>query len=253
MKRAYSWISAITFVVLSVAVPGCWDPIGCSIDWDSNAEPWDDELCYQGTMVIHDEDDVERFERYPCVDGGLVVESSDLVTLSLPHLSRVGTYVAVRANPYLIELDLPVLSMVEGNISIREHPSLTSVNLSALDILGSDLVFADNAHLANVSVATLDSVEGSLVVEDNHSMIDLYWLYGLESVRTLRVYDNVSLPDCAVCDLLEQLDEWPDTILVTNNLDDECTPVPAGCEEPDTDTGSDTDTETDTETDTATD
>jgi hypothetical protein len=55
-----------------------------------------------------------------------------------------------------------------------------------------------------------------------------------------------------VCDLLEQLDDPPELVFVTNNLDDECTPVPAGCEEPDTDTGSDTDTETDTATDTDT-
>lgn len=40
---------------------------------------------------------------------------------------------------------------------------------------------------------------------------------------------NAVLPDCEMCDLLDQLATVPSTIDVYDNLDDICTPVPANC------------------------
>jgi hypothetical protein len=45
----------------------------------------------------------------------------------------------------------------------------------------------------------------------------------------LIAWGNDILPDCEVCDLLEQLDSAPDPIDVSDNLDDACTPVPDNC------------------------
>ena len=40
---------------------------------------------------------------------------------------------------------------------------------------------------------------------------------------------NDALPDCEVCDVLDQLTSTPTSTYVGSNLDDTCTPVPAGC------------------------
>ena len=45
----------------------------------------------------------------------------------------------------------------------------------------------------------------------------------------LWIYSNDVLPDCEVCDLLDQLTTTPAPIDVHDNLDDSCTPVPVGC------------------------
>ena len=45
----------------------------------------------------------------------------------------------------------------------------------------------------------------------------------------LWIYSNEVLPDCEVCDLLDQLTTTPAPIDVHDNLDDSCTPVPVGC------------------------
>jgi len=45
----------------------------------------------------------------------------------------------------------------------------------------------------------------------------------------LWVYSNEVLPDCEVCDLLDQITTAPSPIDVDDNFDDTCTPVPAGC------------------------
>jgi len=45
----------------------------------------------------------------------------------------------------------------------------------------------------------------------------------------LNVEFNPLLPDCEVCELLDQLTSGPASITVGDNLDDACTPVPTGC------------------------
>jgi len=45
----------------------------------------------------------------------------------------------------------------------------------------------------------------------------------------LTIHDNYTLPDCEACILLDQLLAAPTAIDVYDNLDDTCTPVPAGC------------------------
>ena len=50
-----------------------------------------------------------------------------------------------------------------------------------------------------------------------------------ERLRTV----SGSLPDCEVCDLLDQITSGPTSTYVLGNLDDTCTPVPANCHGPD--------------------
>jgi hypothetical protein len=46
---------------------------------------------------------------------------------------------------------------------------------------------------------------------------------------SLNIYDNETLADCEVCDLLDQLTTGPLSTNVTDNSDDSCTPVPGNC------------------------
>jgi hypothetical protein len=43
------------------------------------------------------------------------------------------------------------------------------------------------------------------------------------------IHNNDILPDCEACEVLDQLTSAPTSIDVHDNLDDSCTPVPAGC------------------------
>ena len=94
-------------------------------------------------------------------------------------------------------------------------------------------VFIQGANQTEASTA-----EGRIGIEGDDDW-HIYWddalttldgLNGLTSVGGyLRIFYNGVLPDCEVCDLLDQLTSWPIGINVYDNLDDACTPVPAGC------------------------
>ena len=47
----------------------------------------------------------------------------------------------------------------------------------------------------------------------------------------MEIMDNSDLPDCEVCDLLDQFVSGPTEIVVEDNLTDECTPVPDYCDD----------------------
>ena len=50
-----------------------------------------------------------------------------------------------------------------------------------------------------------------------------------EVAANVEVTDNIALPDCEVCDFLDQLSSVPDVIDVHDNVSDSCTPVPDNC------------------------
>jgi len=43
------------------------------------------------------------------------------------------------------------------------------------------------------------------------------------------IYENDILPDCEVCEVLDQITSGPVSIDVHSNFDDLCTPVPDSC------------------------
>ena len=77
----------------------------------------------------------------------------------------------------------------------------------------------------------LEWISGDLGIADCGVLEDLDGLDALEGIGgDLIVRGNESLPDCAVCDLLDLLESGPDAVDVHDNRADECTPVPEGCE-----------------------
>ena len=79
-------------------------------------------------------------------------------------------------------------------------------------------------------LSCLTSVGEHLYIWTNPALTNLDGLSGITSVgEDLNIRFNFSLPDCEACNLLDQLTTTPTPINVWGNLDDSCTPVPAGC------------------------
>ena len=67
-------------------------------------------------------------------------------------------------------------------------------------------------------------------IHDNNALINVDGLGALTSVGLdLYITENIVLPDCEACNLLDQLTSGPVSIDVHTNLDDTCTPVPTNC------------------------
>ncbi len=71
----------------------------------------------------------------------------------------------------------------------------------------------DTSYTDLSDLICLTSVDGSNLFEDDD----------------FHIINNPALPDCEVCELLDQLTSEPATIEVHDNLADSCTPVPGNC------------------------
>ena len=71
---------------------------------------------------------------------------------------------------------------------------------------------------------------GYLSITGNNSLANIEGLSALTTVgEYIDFYGNIAIPDCEVCDLLDQITSGPSYIDVENNLNDSCTPVPGSC------------------------
>ena len=108
--------------------------------------------------------------------------------------------------------------------------------LTSVAFTGGGLIIENNNSLADLNgLSALTSVgsgeySGYLAISGNNSLADLDGLSSLTSVgEYIDIYENPTLPDCEVCDLLDQMTTSPSPIDVHGNLDDSCTPVPSSC------------------------
>ena len=88
-----------------------------------------------------------------------------------------------------------------------------------------------NAAVTNLGgLGGITSVGIYLAICGNTNLTNLDGLSALTMLGfEFWIYDNDILPDCEVCDLLDQLTSGPTSISVHNNMDDTCTPVPSNC------------------------
>jgi len=150
------------------------------------------------------------------IGGSLDIRNDDaLVTLDgLDALTYVGRFVNIGGNDNLVSVDgLAGLGTVVLGIDIMDNPALT--DLDGLDGITSleRLRITGNATLTN-----LDGLSGLTYIGE-----------GTSASKGLDVRGNPALPDCEICDLLEQLTTGDVMVDVGDNLDDTCTPVPDGC------------------------
>jgi len=127
----------------------------------------------------------------------------------------VGEVLYISQNAALTNLDgLSGITLLDGGLGIVNNPTLTNLDgLSGITSVGEGL-----------------EINGWLEILFNAALTNLDGLSALTSVSNdLYISDNTVLPDCEACDLLDQLTTAPFLIDVHDNLDDSCTPVPAGC------------------------
>ena len=228
------------------------------------SEVWDGDVYIQNTLDVEQLMGVERIagnleimnssmvnleglDSLKCVDE-VVVISHNTVLENIDHLTSltwVGGDLVLEDNPALESLGgLAGLAVVDGTLIIgsihwEEEPQLPLFlgNDLLADLSGlSSLVRVGGLNLAGN--AALTGLDGAVCLQSIYGDFNLKMMPAIENVSLprlrvvrshLNIYDNNVLPDCDVCDLLDQLTLAPDTIDVWDNLEDTCAPVPANC------------------------
>lgn len=192
------------------------------------------------------------------VGGDLTVSSNPALTSlgGLDRLVLVGVSLGIFSNPVLTDLgslsrlteieDLVVqgngaltslaglggIAAVRNDLMIQDNDSLESLDgLDNIESVGHDVRISGNPGLASLDgMGSLAEVSSYLLVADNDGLATLDGLDALTEVGwSLGVRYNAALPDCEVCELIDQLSSLPDPTDVYDNLDDSCTPVPTNC------------------------
>lgn len=119
---------------------------------------------------------------------------------------------------------------ISGTLTINCSSCTDWNKLMCLTSVG-DCLLIENNHLPNLDgLSALISVGWGLRIFNNSGISNLDGLGALTSVgEGLLIGLNYPLHDCEVCYLLDHLTITPINIVVHHNLDDTCTPVPAGC------------------------
>jgi hypothetical protein len=266
MSRTY-WLVAVLSAGLLMLAPGCGDDertgddSSADTDSDSDTDTDTNDECTGGVWdddyVISDTEDLAALNGYTEVTGSLAIIETDLANLDgLGCLTTVGGNMNLDSNYDLININglnnlavvsghfwitdnniladlysLGDLAEVGGNCWITGNDALTSLaGLNALGSLGGELWIGENESLTSVNgLESVSSIPGHLLIIGNPVLDDLNGMSALTIVEDLAINTNEELPDCEVCDILDQLLGVPDTIDVHDNLADDCTPVPNGC------------------------
>ena len=227
--KYFNMAYALTLVAvlhgMAFCVAGCWpfwddsEPdhyggpdSGYDTDTDTDSD-FTNGGNYPGDYTINTQWDVAFFAGYTSISGYLIIECPSCTDLS----------------------ELICLTSVGGTLRIKDNISLHNLEgLSSLTSVG-DLSIYDNDFLTNLDgLSALTSVGEILDIWNNDVLTNLDGLSALISMGPdFWIEDNNLLPDCEVCDLLDQFTAGPTTITVLTNFDDSCTPVPANCPGPD--------------------
>ena len=103
--------------------------------------------------------------------------------------------------------------------------------LICLTSVGDLFFICDSFSLTNLDgLDALTSVGGEFRIWGCSDLTSLDGLGAFTYVsEAIVIHHNESLPDCEVCDLLDQFTTEPPYIGVGTNLNDVCTPVPSSC------------------------
>ncbi len=212
-KGAYIDAPLLLGLVVLVAVAGCWSMQEIVMGNDTGADTdTDADTDSDGDVDTDTDSDTDTGPNECTQDLGEYTGNFEINTQS--DVATLAGYTSLSGNltidcPLCADLsELICLTSVGGNLSIINNDALTNLDgLSAITFVGGDLYICENAALTNL---------------DGLSAITSVGEY-------LGIHGNIPLPDCEVCDLLDQLTNVPTEIEVHDNLDDACTPVPAGC------------------------
>ena len=148
------------------------------------------ESIYTGNAVIHSQEDLESFQSYTEIDGGLIITGTFLETVSLPHLHTVHGSLLIKENSALQEVHLSSLQTVHGLLYIWKNPSLWDLSLDSLTQVLSNFIFKDNDLIVALDLASLEHVTGGLNINGNLALQSMN-LPGINEVGgNLDVYNN---------------------------------------------------------------
>ncbi len=254
-RRTMRYVILIASAI--VLVSGCqhigilFEDAGADTDADSYSYCTQGE--YSGDLAIELQSDFAFLAGHTSISGDLTIHCDSCTNLNeLICLTSVGGDLMID-DPPLTNLDgLSGITSVGGDLSIWETLLTNLDGLSGITSVGGDLSIGDNT-LTNLDglngitsvggdlmidetlLTNLDglggitSVGGDLIIWDT-TLTNLDGFGGITSVGGyLDVLENSTLPDCEVCELLDQLTSGPTSIYVGGNINDSCTPVPASC------------------------
>jgi hypothetical protein len=190
-----------------------------------------------GDLVI-DETTVpglDSLEGLTAINGDLVLSEVGLLldVDGMDNITAIGGDLRIAGMYYFANLDgLSSLTSVGGDLELHQLEEIRSLDgLSGVSYIGGSLSVEHNEDLRSVrGLEGISSLGNDLVLEGNDRLQNLEGLSSLTILEgSLTVRHNDYLPDCKTCAFLEQLTTGPSTILVEQNLEDPCTPVPDGC------------------------
>lgn len=195
---------------------------------------------YPEDVTVSSAAQLATYAGYTVIAGSLRIEDcADCTDLApLGCLTAVlGEVLWIDNNDALTSLHgLGALTSVEQDLVVHGHALLPDLSgLEALTEVGRMVNIGGNGSLVSVDgLDGLAAIGSYLWIIDNPALADLDGLAALTAVGTSEsgfawIEYNDSLPDCAVCALLDQIAGPYEVPMVLNNLDDECTPVPEGC------------------------
>ena len=124
------------------------------------------------------------------VDGSFEVSTTELTSVSLPALTRVG---GLRFNsPQLQSVSAPTLTTVDRIFELWINPKLTTLDLPALASVGS-LSLNGNALLANVSFPSLASVTSYINIASHDALVSASFPVLTQVGMAFSVSTNASL------------------------------------------------------------
>ncbi len=208
------------------------EPEDVPSDEDDADGPACDRGTWTGSFFVGTDGTLDDLAGYTAVQNRLEVgECATCTDLdALICLTTIGEEMVLRNNPLLENVDgLRSLTSVPF-VSIRNNPML-----AGLDGLAGLTSIPVNLTVTSTGVTSLEGLHnvtsiGEVTIQGNSELTSLDGLRSLTRIFThVQIYGNERLPDCEVCQMLEQLTSSPTTIGASGNLDDTCTPVPDSC------------------------
>ena len=187
----------------------------------------DNQSCDESHNDIEDADDMDALKHCTTLNR-LTIENTELTSLYFPNLVTVKGHVFVQENDDLGSIDMSSLEKVDQSFFIGSNDDLDSLDLDDLAEVGEEFVITFNKSLDSLDLGNLAEVGDYLKISFNESLTSLDG-GDLEWVPNLTIMGNTALPDCEACELLDQFSELPIYVIVHDNLDDSCTPVPDNC------------------------
>ena len=188
-----------------------------------------EELCDEVDGTVHDDFDC-FFDEEVCCEWG-----SDTDTVVDTDSCTMGDFVGTVSVYSMADIEEAAgYTTIVGDLSIMNCPMCYElVALSCLAEVNGAVTISGVDALPDVDgLDALATVGGDLAIYDNSSLTNLDGLGVLTDVggEFLSISNNVLLPDCEVCQVLDQLTSlvFTETDFL-GNLDDTCTPVPDNC------------------------